>query len=80
MDLIKCYTGNKFGLVIDTRSMADHAMHGNGLKIENVEGRIQLELQRDLDSGGSDVNCHVFAIADSQVNIKERKFLSVQYY
>ena len=43
-----------------------------------MEDGIQLELERDLEGSGV-VNCHVFVISDSQLNIRERQFVSVQY-
>ena len=74
----KYYTEDKFRLPIDMRSMQDQALHGSGMQLLKVEGGIHLELERDLEGSG-DVNCHVFVISDSQMNIRERKFLSVQY-
>ena len=35
MTLQKFYTENKFGLLIDLRSMASHKMHGSGTRIVN---------------------------------------------
>ena len=71
------YIEDKFGMLIDFRSMAGQAMHGSGLQLMNAEDGIQLELKRHL-MGTGNVNCHVFVISDSQLNIKERKFQSVQ--
>ena len=74
----KFYTEDKFGLLIDMRSMTDQAMHGSGMQVLNVEDGIQLELERDLVGSGN-VNCHVFVISDSQLNIRGRQFYFVQY-
>jgi len=35
MDMTKFYTGDKFGLVIDMRSMADRLLHGSGTRLVN---------------------------------------------
>ena len=73
MDMTKFYTGDKFGLVIDVRSMADQNMHGSGTRIVNF----QLEIERKTE-GSDDVKCHVFVIADSQFNLMDRQLESVQ--
>ena len=78
MDYTKYYTGDKLALLVDLRYMEDQTTHGSGMELLNGEHGIFLELERDLDSGG-EVHCHVFVIADSQMNIKAGKFHSVQY-
>ncbi|KAL9954568.1 hypothetical protein ACROYT_G042124 [Oculina patagonica] len=47
MNATKFYTDNKFGLLIDLRSMADHAMHGNGTRLVNTKDGVQLDLERN---------------------------------
>ena len=78
MTLEKFYTGNKFGLLIDLRSMASQEMHGSGTRIVNSTDGIQLEIERDGKGSGT-VNCHVYIIADSQFNIQNKQLVSVQY-
>ena len=73
MTLEKFYTDNKFGLLIDLRSMASQEMH-----LVNTTDGVQLEIERDAKGTGK-VNCHVFVIADSQFNIMNRQLQSVQY-
>ena len=68
MTLEKFYTGNKFGLLIDLRSMASQEMHGSGTRLINTTDGVQLEIERDRKGTGP-VNCHVFVISDSQFNI-----------
>ena len=68
MTLQKFYTDNKFGLLIDLRSMASQEMHGSG---------IQLEIDRD-GKGSGNVNCDVFIISDSQLNIEKKHYHSMQ--
>ncbi|KAL9982942.1 hypothetical protein ACROYT_G005057 [Oculina patagonica] len=46
MTLQKFYTEDKFGLLIDLRSMADHSMHGSGTRLVNTKDGVQLELER----------------------------------
>ena len=46
MNMTKFYTGDKFGLVIDMRSMADQEMHGSGTRIVNCTDGVQLEIER----------------------------------
>ena len=78
MNLQKFYTDNKFGLLIDLRSMADQKMHGSGTHIVNSTDGVQLEIERKA-SGSGDVNCHVYIISDAQFNIMSQKLESVQY-
>ena len=78
MNLTKFYTNDKFGLLIDLRSMADQALHGSGARLVNTKDGVQLELERN-SSGSSAVNCHVFVISDSQMNIMGRQLESLQY-
>ena len=78
MTLEKFYTGNKFGLLIDMRSMASQEMHGSGTRLVNSTDGVQLEIERDSKGTGT-VNCHVFVISDSQFNIVGSQLQSVQY-
>ena len=78
MTLTKYLAGNKFGLWIDLRSMADTTLHGNGQRLVNTQDGVQLEIERTA-SGSGNTNCHVFTISDSQMNIMKRQLLDVQY-
>ena len=77
MTLEKFYTDNKFGLLIDLRSMASQEMHGSGTRLVNTTDGVQLEIERDRKGTGT-VNCHVFVISDSQFNIIGSQLESVQ--
>ena len=77
MTLQKFYTEDKFGLLIDLRSMASQEMHGSGTRHVNTTDGVQLEINR---STGSELfNCHVFIISDAQFNIQSRQLDSVMY-
>ena len=78
MHLTKYLIGNKFGLWIDLRSMADPTLHGNGQRLVNTQDGVQLEIERTA-SGSGNTNCHIFTISDSQLNIMSRQLESVQY-
>ena len=78
MTLQKFYTENKFGLLIDLRSMASQEMHGSGTRLVNTTDGVQLEIERDAKGSGT-VNCHVFVIADSQFNIMNRQMQPLQF-
>ena len=78
MTLQKFYTENKFGLLIDLRSMASQEMHGSGTRLMNTTDGVQLEIERDAKGSGT-VNCHVFVIADSQFNIMNRQMQPLQF-
>ena len=73
MTLQKFYTKNKFGFLIDLRSMESQKMHGSG----TTDG-VQLEIERD-GKGSGQVNCHVYIISDCQFKIVGRQLKSVQY-
>ena len=77
MTLEKFYTKNKFGLLIDLRSMASQKMHGSGTRLVNTTDGVQLEIERDGKGTGT-VNCHVFIISDCQFNIVDNQLESVQ--
>ncbi|KAL9968165.1 hypothetical protein ACROYT_G026505 [Oculina patagonica] len=76
MTLQKFYTEDKFGLLIDLRSMADHSMHGSGTRLVNTKDGVQLELERKA-SGSGNLNCHIYVISDAQINIIGRQLESV---
>ena len=78
MNATKFYTENKFGVMIDLRSMADHSMHGSGTRLVNTKDGVQLELERNASSSGN-VNCHIYVISDAQMNILGRQLESVLY-
>ena len=78
MTLEKVYTKNKFGLLIDLRSMASQEMHGSGTRLVNTPDGVQLEIERDGKGTGT-VNCHVFVISDSQFNVVGNQLESVQF-
>ena len=77
MTLQKYYAGDKFGLLIDLRSMASQQMHGSGTRLVNTTDGIQLEIKRKTGKGP--FNCHVFVISDAQFNIQNRQLDSVMY-
>ena len=77
MTLKKFYTNNKFGLLIDLRSMASQEIHGSGTRLVNTTDGVQLEIERKA-TVAERVNCHVFIISDSQFNIN-KQLQSVQY-
>ena len=69
MTLKKFYTDNKFGLLIDLRSMASHEMYGSGTRLVNTTDGILLEIDRD-GKGSGKVDCHVFVISDSSLTLR----------
>ena len=80
MNLTKYLTGNKFGLWIDLRSMADTTLHGNGQRPtprEHAGRRATRDRTNSLRIGNT--NCHIFTISDSQMNIMGRQLESVQH-
>ena len=78
MNLKLFLAGNRFGLLIDLRSMADRSMHGSGTRLVNTTDGVQLELERKA-SGSGNINCQVFVISDAQFNILGRQLEGVHY-
>ena len=70
--------GDKFGLLIDLRSIADRTMHGSGTRLVNSTDGIQLELERTA-SGSGTINCQVFVISDALLGILRNQLETVQY-
>ena len=77
MNTTKFYTGDKFGLVIDMRSMVNQEMHSSGMRIVNSTDGVQLEIEWKTEGSG-DVKRHVFVISDYQFNLVDRQMESVQ--
>ena len=77
MTLQKYYAGDKFGLLIDLRSMASQKMHSSGTRLVNTTDGVHLEIKRKTGKGP--FNCHVFVISDAQFNIQNRQLDSVMY-
>jgi len=77
MNLKLFLAGDKFGLLIDLRSMADRTMHGSRTRLVNTTDGVQLELERKASESGN-INCHIFVISDSQFNILDNQLEDVQ--
>ena len=78
MSLAKYLAGNKFGLFIDLRSMANTTLHGNGQRLVNTQDGVQLTIERNT-TGSETVKCHIFSVSDSQMNIMSQQLASVQF-
>jgi len=78
MNLKLFLAGDRFGLLVDLRSMADCTMHGSGTYLMNTTDGVQLELERKA-SGSGNINCQVFVISDAQLKIKGNHLEYVQY-
>ena len=74
----KYFTADKFGLLVDLRSMTDQTMHGSGTRLVNVQDGVQLEIERDLEGTGG-MNYHVFVLSDVQMGLQSRQLEYVQY-
>jgi len=78
MNLKLFLAGNRFGLLVELRSMADRYMHGGGTRLVNSTDGVQLELERKA-SGSGTINCQVFVISDTQFNILGNQLESVEF-
>jgi len=79
MNLKLYLAGDRFGLLVDLRSMADRSMHGSGTRLVNTTDGVQLELERKKSSTPGNINCQVFVISDGQFNILGNQLKDVQY-
>jgi len=77
MNLKLYLAGDRFGLVVDLRSMADRSMHGSGTRLVNTTDGVQLELERKK-SGSGNINCQVFVIADAMMPIQYNQLQPIQ--
>ena len=77
MTLQKFYAEDKFGLLIDLRSMASQKMHGSSTRLGNTTDGVQLEISRS--TGSEPFNCHVFIVSDAQFGIQSRQLDSIMY-
>ena len=77
MTLNKFCAKDKFGLLIDLRSMASQEMHGSGTRLVNTTDGVQLKITRATGEGN--FNCNVFVISDAQFNIQNKQLDSVIY-
>ena len=75
LTLKKFYAEDKFGLLIDLRSMASQRTHGSGTRLVNTTDGVQLEIKRS--TGKVPFNCHIFVISDAQLNIQNTQLHSV---
>jgi len=78
MNLKLFLAGDRFGLLVDLRSVADRSMHGSGTRLVNSTDGVQLELERKA-SGSGTIDCQVFVISDSQFNILANQLKDVQF-
>jgi len=78
MNLKRFLAGDRFGLVVDLRSMADRSMHGSGVRLVNTTDGVQLELERKV-SGSGTINCLVFVISDALFPILGKQLEPVQF-
>ena len=78
MTISKFYTGNRFGLFIDLRSLSDNTLHGTGLRLVNTKGGVQLEIKRTA-AGSGNFNCYLYVISDAQVSLLNGQLESIQF-
>ena len=62
MTLNKFYAKDKFGLLIDLRSMASQEMHGSGTRLVNTTDGVQLEINRSTGKGPYITYIHTYML------------------
>ena len=72
------YLTDKYALWLDFRTIDENTLHGMGRKIENVLGRIALQIEKKAESPGN-LNAYIYLIMDADLNIQNSAFVSVIY-
>ena len=73
----KYYT-DKFALVVDFRTVDDDTVSGSGRELVGTQAGILMEIEKEATT--SDLNCHVFVLADAMIDIVGTKLNgSVKY-
>ena len=65
----------KFCLWIDMRSSINNSLHGSGKTVDKSGVLLQID---KMGEASGDLTCHVFAITDSVLHIKNNRFLSLE--
>ena len=78
LDATDFYTGDRFALFVDLRSMKENNLHGSGLRLVNTKEGVQLSIKRKT-SGSGNANCNIFILSDAQINIVNKELESVTY-
>ena len=78
LDATDFYTGDRFALFIDLRSMKENNLHGSGLRLVNTKEGVHLSIKRKT-SGSGNANCNIFILSDAQINIVNKELESVTY-
>ena len=64
---LRSFYDNHFALVVDLRSIEDNSVFKTGRKLTSTQSGIQLEIQKKATT--TDLDCHMFIISDSIVQI-----------
>ena len=64
------YTGNKFALVLDLRTVADKNVTANGKQIMNTQSGLSIEITKKATS--KDITCYLYLVSDGLINIADK--------
>ena len=64
------YTGNKFALVLDLRTVANKNVIANGKQIMNTQSGLSIEITKKATS--KDITCYLYLISDGLINITNK--------
>ena len=78
LDATDFYTGDRFALFIDLRSMKENNLHGSGLRLVNTKEGVHLMIKRNT-SGSGNAKCYIVILSDAQINIVNKELESVTY-
>lgn len=78
MTSTKFFAEDKFGLLIDLRTMRNKNIHGSGTRIENDQEAVKLQITRTKTGSGVQ-NYFVYALSDGLCGIMNKQFNVLQY-
>ena len=72
------YTGNKYALWIDLRTLPDIGIHGGDLTLNNTRDGVKLEITRKVGGSGN-MTCHMYVVADALMEVMNSDLKSILY-
>ena len=76
----KDFFDNKYALWVDMRTTDDDGLHGQGLKLQNTQDGVTVEIRRTKhNSDTTKYNCYVFVVSDAQMSIEGNQLKSIAY-
>ena len=78
----KFFGESKYALWVDLRTSDDNNIHGQGLKLQNTQDGVTLEIKRTKNGSAQNddkINCYIFVVSDAQMSIEGNQLKSIAY-